>query len=367
MEAYQEFYDEIKDPEPGQETLKSLIFRKASDWVLEDTPEPNQIIENFLDVGDKLAIIASSKTRKSFYTLQFCACAAAARAFCGLNILSPRRVVYVQFEIQENHLHRRLKRIRSALQLEPSELENLHILNARGLGIEGVAGIERLKNEVLCFEPELIVCDPLYKLNTGTENDAKDTKIIMAAFDKLSTDTGAAVGYVHHDAKGAPGERQIQDRGAGSNVLGRDYDAAMVLSPHESEIGALVVECALRNYPPIEPFSIQWLYTDGGYYFNREYGLPPAKKTSKSKDTAPLDGYYQTAEAIIGTGEMDIKLFKAKFKEKTKLADARIKDFMALMVDPGNPRILSREERGRGKNKKTIRLACHEPDLENLN
>ncbi len=354
-------------PEPRQETLKSLIFRKASDWVLEDTPEPNQIIENFLDVGDKLAIIASSKTRKSFYTLQFCACAAAGKSFCGLNILSPRRVVYIQFEIQENHLHRRLKRISSALQIEPSELENLHILNARGLGIEGVPGIERLKNEVLRFEPELIVCDPLYKLNTGTENDAKDTKTIMAAFDKLSTDTGAAVGYVHHDAKGAPGERQIQDRGAGSNVLGRDYDAAMVLSPHESEIGALVVECALRNYPPIEPFSIQWLYTDGGYYFNREYGLPPAKKTSKSKTTTPLEGYYQTAEAIIGTDEMDIKLFKAQFKEKTKLADSRIRDFMALMCDPKNPRILSSEERGRGKNIKKIRLACHEADLENLN
>ena len=80
----------------------------------------------------------------------------------------------------------------------------------------------------------------------------------MSAFDELAEQTGAAIIYVHHDTKGSPGDKDIRDRGAGSNVLGRDYDACVTLTAHASDPDATVVEVLLRNFPPQDPFTIAW-------------------------------------------------------------------------------------------------------------
>ncbi len=353
------FIQEVSDNQD-----EHLNFLNASKWIEEEAAEPDQIIENLFDVGDKLAIIASSKVRKSMLTLQFCLCAAIGKPFIGLSIPKPRRVIYIQFEIKKNHCHIRLKRLCSALGIEAGDLkDNLWILNARGLGLTGEEGIERIKAGIQDYKPELIVFDPLYKISTGVENTAEDMKAMLACFDMLAEGTGAGIGYVHHDAKGTPGDRNIQDRGAGSNVLSRDYDACLVMSEHAAEPGAVVLEVLLRNYPPIEPFTIQWTNEGEGYCFRRADEIIPDKKTRNTKPAPPpLSTYYPIAKLILGSEEMNVKIFKIHFKEKTGLANTRIDDFMAWAEDPKDPRFLINEERGRGKHSKTIRLA--EYDLE---
>src|SRR5208337_4163966 len=142
-----------------------LNFLNASKWAEEKEAEPDQIIENLFDVGDKLAIIGSSKTRKSFNALQLCLCAAAGKNFLGLNIPKKRNVIYIQLEIKENHCHLRLKRMIRALGINSADIGNrLNILNGRGLGLTGATGIERIQTAVLKFHPEIIVFDPLYKI-----------------------------------------------------------------------------------------------------------------------------------------------------------------------------------------------------------
>ena len=116
-----------------------------------------------------------------------------------------------------------------------------------GLGITGIDGIKKIEEIVKPYGPEVISLDPLYKIATGAENAAEDLKGILNAFDELSRATGAAIPFVHHDAKGASGDRDIRDRGAGSNVLGRDYDACITLTPHASEPDAVVVESSFSE------------------------------------------------------------------------------------------------------------------------
>jgi hypothetical protein len=306
-----------------------------------------------------LAIIASSKVRKSMLTLQFCLCAAIGKPFIGLNVPKTRRVIYIQFEIKKNHCHLRLKRLCRAMEIQADELkDNLWILNARGLGITGTEGIERIKAGIQEYNPELIVLDPLYKISTGVENNAEDLKAMLACFDALAEETGAGIAYVHHDAKGSPGDRNIQDRGAGSNVLARDYDACLVMTEHATEPGAVVLEMLQRNYPPIEPFTIQWTNEGEGYCFRRADEFTPDKKTSRSKPAPPhVSTFYPAAEKLLESGEMDIKLFKYNFKATTNLSDSRIRSFMTWAEDPKEPRFLFNETRGKGKHYKTIRLA----------
>lgn len=331
----------------------------VADWLESEPPDPDQIMMDTFDVGDKVALIASSKLRKTFFLLMLLLCLAAGKPFLGWRVPKPRRILHIQFEIQDHHFHRRVKRMAKTLGITSADLGvRFHVLNARGLGISGPEGIEKIGLIAAGTNPEIISFDPLYKVATGAENAAEDLKGILNSFDELAKKTGAAIIYVHHDSKGNSGDKDVRDRGAGSNVLGRDYDAAITLTPHAQEPDTAVVETLLRNYRPQEPFTIQWIEDEetGGYRFEERPDILPEKKTSQTRPQAPaLSSYLLAAAAILGTKEIEIAPFKELFKRQTGLGDTRIKNFMSWATAGGNPYLITREERGIGIHKKWVK------------
>lgn len=346
------FEDQVREME-----LPTTV--NAADLLVSTPPEPDQIMADTFDVGDKIALIASSKLKKTFFLLQLLLCLAAGKPFFNWRIPKPRRILHVQFEIQDHHFHRRVKRMAKALGITSADLgDKFHILNARGLGIAGPEGIKKIGIMANKIKPEIISFDPLYKIATGAENTVEDLKGILNSFDVLAKTTGAAIFYVHHDAKGNSGDRDVRDRGAGSNVLGRDYDAAITLTPHAAEEDAAVIETLLRNYRPQEPFTVLWVEDDetGGYRFEERQDITPEKKTSKTKTQPPaLSTYLQAAFSILGDKEIEIASFKESLKKQTSLSDNRIRDFVNWANAGGNPYILTREERGKGLHKKWVK------------
>ncbi len=351
-------YDEyVNGATTEKPPLLSLV--NAADLLAQEPPEPDQIFTDTLDVGDKMTIVAPSKLRKSFFTQQMALSLAAGRDFLKWEVPKARRVLYCQFEIKSNHSHRRIRNLARAMNIHSEDIgDRLMVINGRGLGLVGPDGVKRIQEAAAAFNPEVIVFDPLYKIAGGVENAAEDMKTILNSFDTLAEQSGAAIIYVHHDPKGSPGERDIRDRGAGSNVLGRDYDAAIMLTPHAAEDHAAVVETILRNYRPQEPFTAIWDAEEGGgYCFRIDYDITPEKKTAKNKtQQQPLTAYSQTAAQILGDGEMDIGTFKTAFKEATGLSDRRIRDSMQWAVSGGNPFMKSDFESWRGHYRKWVWL-----------
>jgi hypothetical protein len=329
----------------------------AADWLDNVPPEPDQVLAELLDAGDKMAVVGSSKMRKSFFFQQMGMSIAVGRDFLDIRVPKRRKVLYVQFEIRKPHSHRRTRCLARAMGISASELRGqFKTIPARGKGLKGAEGLEWIKHKSADFQPEVIMLDPLYKLAEGVENAAEDLKVILNAFDELAEQTGAAIIYVHHDSKGAPGDKDIRDRGAGSNVLSRDYDVVITLTPHAAEPNAVVVESLVRNYPPKEPFTIVWDCTEGGYCFVMADDLPPDKKTSKSKPTPPpIASYLPVAKSILSAkGQIEIGYFKTLLKEETKLSNHRLNDFMRFATGGQNPPILTKEERGKGLHKKWV-------------
>ncbi|MFO7555302.1 MAG: AAA family ATPase [Desulfobacterales bacterium] len=349
-----DFEEQVKEAN-GQQIVRLI---NAADWLETDPPEPDQIIKDILDTGDKLVIIGSSKMRKSFWVDQLALSLVSGKNFLKFCVPKARRVMLCQFEIRSHHKHRRIKRLSKAMSITSKDIGNrLQILNGRGLGLTGPEGIESIYDMVSDFQPEVIIFDPLYKLSSGVENAAEDMKILLAEFDRLAEQTGAAIIYVHHDAKGSPGDRDIRDRGAGSNVLGRDYDACFTMTAHEQNPDATVIDILLRNYQPQESFSVVWDCQDNGYCFRLADDIVPEKKTGRSKQTPPpLTTYLPIAENIFNQNGscIDIATFKTLFKEKTALSDNRIKDFLNWAQAGGKPYIEATEERARGHYKKTL-------------
>jgi hypothetical protein len=74
----------------------------------------------------------------------------------------------------------------------------------------------------------------------------------------------------------------------------------------------------------------------------------------------PLSTYYPAAAEILGSEEMEVKMFKSIFKQKTALSDKRINDFMLWVLNPKESRFLTNEKRGRGEHWKKIRLADYD-------
>ncbi len=274
----------------------------AAAWLEMAPPAVDPVIEGLFDSGDKVPVIGSSKTRKTFFALQLALSIASGRgSFLGWRIPRPRRVLFAQMEVKPAHFQRRVHALARALDLSPAELRTgegrLLVANLRGLKVDLVA-LAKLAKE---HGAGVVILDPVYKLLTGDENAAADVKPFLAMLDRLTTDSGAAVLYVHHNAKGTAGDRETRDRGAGSGTIARDFDAALYLTEHRDGCGLLVLETLLRNYPPQPARVIDW--QDGRFIERTD--VDPAVKTSKNRDQsgrtkpAPRD---QDAMAMVSAG-----------------------------------------------------------------
>jgi hypothetical protein len=351
------FADDFVNQATGRKGIEVI---NAGTWLETEPQKPDQILEDTLDAGDKMAVLASSKLHKSFFFGQLALAIAAHSKFLGWIIPKNRRVLFCQFEIRDHHCHRRFRNLARAMGISSAHLgDRLMIINGRGLGLTGKDGLDKIMAAIGDFQPEVIMIDPLYKISEGVENQAEDFKKLLSAFDELAEETGAAIIYVHHDTKGSPGDKDIRDRGAGSNVLGRDYDACVTLTAHASDPDATVVEVLLRNYPPQKPFAIIWSCDEvpGGYRFNLAEDMAADKRTSKTKTAPPpYESYLPAAATLIGKGELEIGYFKAVFQEKTGLSDTRTKHFLSWAISSQNPPIRTREIRGKGVHKKWISL-----------
>ena len=348
-------------PSENEAVRPDITVVDAATWLTTEPPPPDQIFADMFDRGDKVAIIGSSKLRKSFFLLQGALSLASGRDFLGWSVPKPRRVFVVQLEIQQHHFHRRVQRMAAALELTPENLQDrLQIVNGRGLALAGAAGIEAVKQAVLPSSPDLICIDPLYKISTGAENTAEDAKVVLGLFDRLAEQTGAAVLYVHHDSKGFSGDRDIRDRGSGSGVLGRDYDACFTLTPHASEDDAVVVETLLRNYRPQEASTIGWVNDlNGGYCFGPRPDLAPTKRTSsnaRTRDAITFDACLEVAEEVLSNAPMEMKDFKACLREKTGLSRDRTNEFVRWALQRPEAPLDVHGRRGRGQNDKWIGL-----------
>lgn len=343
-EIVAELKGRLDEFEAATGTLKGI---DACAWLDTEPPELEQVLADAFDLGDKVSVIGSSKMRKSFFTLQLALSLAAGRDFLSWTVPKPRRVLLAQFEIKAEHFHRRVRNMARAMGISPADIGDcLLIYNCRG--ITGETAIERIGAEAKKHHAEVVIFDPLYKLATGDENAAKDMKPTLAAFDRLAESTGAAVVYVHHDAKGIAGARDVRDRGAGSNVGRRDDDFCITLTAHDAEETSVVIDCLWRNYKPRDPFTATW--TERGC-FELSPDMPAVKKTSRSRSvTTParpeLETYQDAALKLVARKPLSIALFRSKVLAMSGMTEARQRRLVDIML--ANEQLTEHRQRERG-------------------
>lgn len=346
----------------------------AAQLLNQEPIEADQLLSDTIDRGDKLAIIGNSKQRKSFFLLQLSiSLAAGIDNFLHWEIPQKRLVIHCQFEISDNHFQRRVKKMCKAMNITTDDIgERLFIYNGRGRGICGPEGINRLTREIREYKPDVVMLDPLYMLLTGAENAAEDMRDPLHAIDRMIRKLNAGVILVHHDPKGIAGERSTTDRGAGSGILGRWYDACITMTEHKNQdTGLVVLDTVLRNYPPQPSMTAEWTADDetGGYSFHTS-DILPEKRTSQRNGSAkrePKDLLPQALEILNGS-YMNITAFMDILQQKSKYSRDMVRAFKNFATGGGRTILETRERRGAKLHEKYIGTpeAFKDFDTQNL-
>jgi hypothetical protein len=228
----------------------------AAEFCAAEIETPPEIVKGVLHQGCKLVVGGSSKSRKSWLLLDL-----ALAVSSGTNWLNfpttKARVLFVNLELPAFSIQRRLQSIAKArvIEIEPGMLT---LWNLRGHAASYETLLPMIIAQAKAHGFGLVILDPSYKLlGDADENSASDIAKLLNALERLAVDTGAALAFSAHFAKGNASQKEAMDRISGSGVFARDPDAILVFTALQTE-DAYAVESILRTLPPQPPFAIRW-------------------------------------------------------------------------------------------------------------
>jgi hypothetical protein len=227
----------------------------GADFTAQQHTEPAQVISGVLHRGSKGIYAGPSKACKTWVLLDLAFAVAAGDSWLDFPT-AQGRVLYINFELQPFALHKRLHAIAGAR--DTCVPADLHIWNLRGHARPLCELVPHILRHAKDEGYSLIVPDPIYKTLAGrNENDAGDIGELCLELDDLAVQTGAAIFFGHHFAKGNAAGKNHIDRASGSGVWARDPDAILTATENEAE-GCFSIEMTLRNFAPVDPFAVRW-------------------------------------------------------------------------------------------------------------
>ncbi|ARD99500.1 AAA family ATPase [Lactococcus lactis] len=219
-EEWETWIEDLNDDLPEFESLEEMFK--------EDPALAPVLIDGVLRRGHKMLIAGPSKSGKSFALMEMCIAIAEGIPWFGFNC-ERGKVLYINMELDRPSAYKRFKDIYQGMNVPPNHLKNISIWNMRGHSIPMDKLTPKLIRRAQKEKFDAVIIDPIYKVLTGSENDAEQMAKFTNNFDKVAAELGTSVIYCHHHSKGAQGGKSSMDRSSGSGVFARDPDAILDL------------------------------------------------------------------------------------------------------------------------------------------
>ncbi len=309
--------------EAGISDLPDIV--SARDFAAKPIPPPPELVRGVLHKGSKGIYGGPSKSFKTWTLLDLGIAVATGGDWLGFST-TPGRVLYVNFELQDFGIQKRLHDIAKDRGVDVPEA--LHLWNLRGHSAPLTLLLPELLRRIEGEGYDLIVPDPIYKTLQGRdENAAGDVGQVCNEIEAVAVQTGAAVAFGAHFAKGNAAAKQAIDRISGSGVFARDPDSIITVTPHEEE-DCFTVDMILRNFPPPGGFAIRWRYPR----MVRDASLDPEnlRQPGKKKERPEVDTLFEKAMALVKDGPLEVGIFDAliapmaETRERTRELRARL-------------------------------------------
>lgn len=244
------------------------------------------VVENFCREGEVAAIIAPSKSRKSWVVADLAVCVASGLMWLDKFPCREGRVLMVDNELQPGDLAQRINSICQGRGFSPLDIaERIDVVTLRESEMELPDIMEQLNGT----DYVLTIWDALYMmfLDKMQENSNSDMSRLLRMFRRFATRTNAATLFVHHTAKGESGGKKSIDLGAGAGVIGRAPDVHMTMVADEEHEDRYAVRCSMRSSARPMPFAVEWNHRlwryEAAFVDPLEILEPKSKRSSKKQ------------------------------------------------------------------------------------
>lgn len=209
--------------------VPAAIFRPWKLIDLSKIPAPEFVYSDFYARGYTSLTVAPPKVGKSMLGLAEAMDMATGRGFLTGQPREPLRVVYYNAEDDQNVIDARVSALLTAYGIDQSELLGRFFptsgINAGDFFM--VSGQDAVINEALFISIEkfvvqeradVLIFDPLQDLSRSPETN-EVFRILGQRLRRLSSNTGVAIGLIHHTRKIAPGVSATIDDARGGSAL----------------------------------------------------------------------------------------------------------------------------------------------------
>jgi len=293
----------------------------ASDWLKEQDDIIQSIVEGLFDARNRLAIVAQSKMRKSWFVKQLAISLVSGTPFLGMKVSGKKRVLLVNGEIDSAPYKKRLRMMLQGAHVAPDELEGLIICNTSEDASEWTVG--RILAMAKAHHVDVVIVDPFYLL-IDDEIDQKQVKEAIREMKRFASE-GIALVSVFHATKGNIGDKQVIDRIAGSGIFARDCSTLISLCAHATETDHYVMSCEIRNYAPKPPTTL--VFEEG--CFHLADGVAAIEKNST---TRPPRKFELPTVARCIDKPMTYGQAVASIKQSQAIGDNKAKELLSEMV-----------------------------------
>jgi len=216
------------------------------------------VIQGLLRRGETMNLIAPPKTGKSWLVLALAMAVATGRPWLGRFGTLPGPVLILDNELHRETLAHRIPQVAAALGIGLDELHQLEIQSLRGR-LRDIFAMDALFNALTPGRYALIILDAFYRFmpRDMDENDNGTMASVYNRIDALADRLGCCFVLIHHTTKGNQAGKSVTDVGAGAGSQSRATDTHVVLRAHE-EPKAVVLDAAVRSWPPAEPLALRW-------------------------------------------------------------------------------------------------------------
>jgi hypothetical protein len=252
------------------------------------------VVHGLLREGETLNVIASPKVGKSWLTLDLAIAVATGRPWLGRYQTEPGPVLVIDNELHRETSAHRFPKVAGARSVPMREIaDRIEIDNFRGK-LRDIFALRDYFANMAEKRYKVIILDAFYRFMPvgGDENDNATMANIYNLIDLLADRLGCCFVLIHHSSKGSQSGKSVTDVGAGAGAQSRATDSHLVLRPH-NEPGVVVLDAAVRSWPPIEPVCLRWdfpvWHVDESHDPNELKTDKPASKAGKGgSDWTPL-------------------------------------------------------------------------------
>lgn len=218
------------------------------------------VIEGLLREGETMNVISAPKIGKSWLVIDLALSVVTGRAWLGMDCV-PGEVLILDNELHGETSANRIPKVAEVRGIDIEAVaDRLHVENLRGR----LQDLFALGPYFRQFEPgrfKVVILDAFYRFlpMRADENDNGTMASLYNYLDSFADYLKCCFVLIHHTSKGNQSMKDLTDVGAGAGAQSRATDTHLILRRHEEE-DAVVMEAAVRSWPPREPRCLRWAW-----------------------------------------------------------------------------------------------------------